>query len=163
MPLRLLHLSFSNTPLTHLSVNTRSPPYPVKRFRLFALTTTSAMLMRWCLLMTPPAILVTNAMSNYFWSIPKSNLLGLPILLVPSLHFFFQMLLPVVLIKEYFGYLVVNFLITEAVPKSLAYRPTFLNLRKNFDLIFFLALICLLHLLFSVSKLCRSNIFCHWS
>ena len=77
--------------------------------------------------MTPPAILVPNAMSLTFFSIPEFSRLGLPILLTtvlsPSLHFFFQML-TVVLIKEYFGYLVVNFLIAEAVPKSLTYRPT---------------------------------------
>ena len=62
-----------------------------------------------------------------FFSILESNRLGLPILLItvqsPSLHFFSRVL-TVVLIKEYFGYLVVNFLIAEAGPKSLAYRPT---------------------------------------
>ena len=76
--------------------------------------------------MTPPAILVPNAVSLTFFAIPESNRLGFPILLItvqsPSLYFFFQVLN--VLIKEYFGYLIVNFLIAEAVPKSLAYRPT---------------------------------------
>ena len=83
--------------------------------------------MSWRLLMTPSAILIPNAMSLTFFSIPESNRMGLQILLTmvqsPSLHFFFQVL-TVVLIKEYFGYLVVNVLIAEAVPKSLAYRPT---------------------------------------
>ena len=131
LPLRLLHVSFPNTPLAHLLVNTTtSPPYSFKRFRLFALTTLVVILMRY-LLMTHPAILVPNAMSLTFFSIPESNRLDLPVLLItvqlPSLHFFFQVL-TVVLTKEYFGYLIRNFLIAEAVSKSLAYGPTsFLN------------------------------------
>ena len=127
VPLRLFRVSFSNTPLAHLSVNTRWPPYSFKRFGLFTLTTPVAMLTSWRLLMTPPVILVPNAMSLTFFSIPESNRLGLAILLItvqsPSLHFFVQVL-TVVLIKEYFGFLVVNFLIAEAVPKSFVYRPT---------------------------------------
>ena len=125
VPLRLLHVSFSNSPLAYISVNIRSPPYSFKRFGLFALTNHVAILMS--LLMIPPEILAPNAMSLTFFSIPESNRLGLLILLItvqsPSLHFFFQVL-TVVLIKEYFGYLVVNFLIAEAVSKSFAYRPT---------------------------------------
>ena len=78
--------------------------------------------------MTSPAILVPNAMSLTFSGIPKFSRLILPILLItvqsPSLHFFFQMLI-VVLIKESFGYFVVNFLIAKAVQKSLTYRSTF--------------------------------------
>ena len=91
VPLRLLRVSFSNTPLAHLSIYTRSPLYSFKRFRLFALITPVAILISWHLLMTPP-----NAMSLAFFSIPESNRLGLPILLItvqsPSLHFFFQAL-----------------------------------------------------------------------
>ena len=117
---------FSNTALAYLSVNTRSQPYYFKRFRLFALTTPVAILMSWRLLMTPPAILVPKGMSLTFFSIQESNRLGLPILLVtvrsPSLHFFFQGL-TAVLIKKYFWYLVLIFLMAEAVPKSLTYRP----------------------------------------
>ena len=83
--------------------------------------------MRWHLLMTPPAILIANAMSLTFFDIPESDRLALPILLItvqsPSLHLFFQVL-TVVLIKEYCGHLVVNFLIAEVVTKSPAYRPT---------------------------------------
>ena len=127
VPLRLLHVSFSNTPLAHLSVNTRLPRYYFKRSRLFALTTNVAILMRWRLLMTPQAILVPNARLLTLFSIPESNRLGLPSLLImvqsPSLHLFSQ-LLTVVLIREYFGYLVVNVLIANAEPKSLTYRPT---------------------------------------
>ena len=103
LPLHLLHVSFPNTPLTHLLVNTRSPPYSFKRFVLFALTTTVALLMSLHLLMTPPAIFVPNAMSLTFFSIPEFTRLDLPILLItvqsPSLHFFFQ-LLTVILIKN---------------------------------------------------------------
>ena len=69
---------------------------------------------------------LSQPISSTFFSIPESNRLGLSILLITvqssSLHFF--QVLTVVLIKEYFGYLVVNFLIAEAVPKSLAYRLT---------------------------------------
>ena len=123
--MRLIHVSFSNTALAHLSVNTRSPPYSSKRFGLFALTNHVAIFKS--LLMIPPEILAPNAMSLTFFSIPESNRLGLPILLIrvqsPSLQFFFQVL-TVVLIKEYFRYLVVNFLIAEAISKSFAYRPT---------------------------------------
>ena len=83
--------------------------------------------MSWRMLMTPQAILVPNAISLTFFSISESYRLGLPILLVnfqsPLLHFFFRVL-TVVLKKEYFGYLVVNFLIAETVSQSLAYRPT---------------------------------------
>ena len=43
--LRLLHVSFSNTLLAHLSVNTRSSPYSFKRFGLFAVTFSVAILM----------------------------------------------------------------------------------------------------------------------
>ena len=162
--LRLLHVSFSNTALAYLSVNTRSPPYYFKRYGLFALTTPVAILMSWRLLMTPPAILVPKAMSLTFFSIQESNRLGLPILLVtvrsPSLHFFFQGL-TAVLIKKYFWYLVLIFLMAEAVPKSLTYRQSkfFLDLCRNFDLMFFWALVCLLHLLCSESKLRKSKIF----
>ena len=140
--LPLLHVSFYNTALAYLSVNTRPPPYYFKRFGLFALPTPVAILMSWRLLMTPPAILVPKAMSLTFFSIQESNRLGLPMLLVtvrsPSLHFFFQGL-TAVLIKKYFWYLVLIFLMTEAVPKSLTYRPGnfFLDLCRNFDLIFF--------------------------
>ena len=125
-PLSLLHLSFPNTPLDHLLVNTRSPSYYFKRFGLFALTTPVAILMSWHFLMTPWAIHVPIAMSLTFFSIPESNRLGLPILFItvqsPSLPFFFQVF--TVVRKEYFNYLVVNFLIAKVVPKSLAYRPT---------------------------------------
>ena len=103
------------------------------------------------------AILVPNAIFLPLFSIPESNRLGVPIPLITvqsaSLHFFF-LVLTVVLIKEYFGYLVVNFLIAEAVPKSLAYRPT----SQEFRLDIFRAFVYLLHLLFSVSKLRISNI-----
>ena len=126
VPLRLLHVGFSNTALAHLSFNTRSPPYSFKIFGLFALTTPVAILMTWHLLMTLPAILVPSAVSLAFFSIPESNRLSLPILLTtvqsPSLHFFFQML-TVVLTKEYFRYIVVNFLIVQAVSNPLAYSP----------------------------------------
>ena len=72
-----------------------------------------------------------------FFSILESNRLSFPILLItvqsPSLHFFSQVL-TVVLIKEYFGYLVVNFLIAEAGPKSLAYRPTSTSQQFRLDI-----------------------------
>ena len=100
-----------------------------------------------------------------FFKIPESNGLGLPILFIavqsPSLHSFYQML-TVVLIKEYFGYLVVNFLIAEAVSKSVAYKQTsFLIFAGIWTWQFFQAFVYLLHLLFGVSKLRRRNIFRH--
>ena len=136
----LTQRKFFNTPLAHLSVTTRSPPYSLKRFGLFALTATVAILMNWHLLMTHPVILVPNAMPLTFFSIPQSNRLGFPILLItvqsPSLHFFFQVL-TVILIKKYFGYLVVHFLIAEAIPKSLAYRPISFLIFAGFSTWFF--------------------------
>ena len=56
----LLHVSFSNTSLAHLSISPRSPPYLFKRLGLFALTTSVA------ILMTNSAILVPNAVFNFF-------------------------------------------------------------------------------------------------
>ena len=146
----LLHISFSTTPQAALSLNTKLPPHSFKRFGLFPLTTPVATLMSWRLLMNPltplPPILVSNAIS---FRIPKSNRLGLPIS-SSSFHFFFQVL-TVVLRKEYFGYLVANFLIAKAVPKSLAYRPTsFLIFAGISTLHFFGELVCLLHLLFII-------------
>ena len=160
--LRLLHVSFSNTLLAHLSVNTRSPPYSFKRFGLFTVTFSVAILMSWHLLMTPPAILVPNAMSLTFFTIPESNRLSFPILLItvqsPSLYLFFQVL-TVVLIFRIFNSELFNCWSSTKI--SCRQANFFLNLRRNFDLIFFWALLRLLHLLFSVSKLRRSNIFCH--
>ena len=98
----IFHKNFSNTHLACLSVNTSSPPYSFKGFGLFALTTPVAILISRRLLMVPPAILVPNTMSLAFFSIPESNRLGLPILLImvqsSSLKFFSQVL-TVVLIK----------------------------------------------------------------
>ena len=113
--------------LAYLSFNTRLSPYSFEIFGLFALTTPVAILMTWHLLITLPDILVPIAVPLAFFSIPESNRLSLPILLTtvqsPSSHFFFQ-LLTGILTKEYFRYLVVNFLIVQAVSNPLAYSPT---------------------------------------
>ena len=164
--LRLLYISFSSTPLAHLSVNTRSPPYSFKKFGLFALTTLAAILMNWRLLMTPPPILVPNVMSLTFFSIPESNRLGLPIPLI-TVQSSSLLLLPGVncgsdkrIFRIFSGELFNSWSSTKI---SYIQANFFLNLRRNFYLLFLRALVRHLHLLFSVSKLRRSNIFCHWS
>ena len=164
VPLRLLHVRFPNTALAHLSFNTRSPPYSFKIFGLFAVTTPVAIIGTWHLLMTLPAILVPSAVSLAFFSIPESNKLSLPILLKtvqsPSLHFFFQRGSDKRMFQTFSSKL---FNCWSSVKPSCIQPNSFLNLRRNFDLVFFRALVCLLNLLFSISKLRRSNIFCYWS
>ena len=163
VPLRFPQVSFSNIPPSaHLSVNIRWLPYSFKRFRLFALATAVAILKNWRLLMTPPAILVPNTMSlNFFRILGSSNYFDndrviIIALLLPGVNCGSDKRIFRIFSSKHFN-------CWSSTKISGVQVNFFLNLRRNLDLIFFRALVFLLHLLFSVSKLRRSNIFCHWS
>ena len=175
LPLRLLHISFSNTPLANLSVNTRSPPYSFKRFGLFALTITVAIIMSWrlliilsgwLLLMIPPAILVPNEMSLTFlayqsltgWVVQFSWFSPVIIitLLLPGVNCGSDKRVFRIFSSELFK-------CWSSTKISCVQANFFLNPCRNFDLIFFWVLVCLLHFLFNLSKSRWRSIFCHWS
>ena len=162
LPLRLLHVSFSNTPLANLSVNTRSPPYSFKKFGLFALIIPFAIIMSWhlliilpgwLLLMIPPAILVPNEMCLSFlayqsltgWVFQFSWFFSVITLLLPGANCGSDKRIFRIFSSELFN-------CWSSTKMSCVQANFFLNPCRNFDLIFSRALVWVLHLLFNFSK-----------
>ena len=166
VPLCLLHVFFSNTPLTHLSVNTRSPPYSFKRLGLFALTTPVTILMSYACWWFPSPSRSQRNVFNFFYhtrvcQVGSSNsldngLVTIIAILLQGVNCGSDRRIFRIFSRELF-----NCWNSDKIPCIQANFS--LNLCRNFYLMFFRPFLCLLHLLFRVSKLRRSNIFCHWS